>query len=192
MDASGVVTSAVSGEEHGVILPYRGAFPRLHETVFVAEGAIVVGDAELGEDSSVWFNAVIRGDVNWIRIGDRTNIQDGCLLHVTGERYPLTIGSSVTVGHGAIVHGAMVKDHCLIGMGSRVLDNAQVGPYTLVAAGSVVLENSVMPGGTLVAGSPARVIRSLTEQEKLKIELSAQSYISYARTYQDLDERSAK
>jgi len=99
------------------ILPYRGKFPEIDESVFIAEGAVIIGDVVIGKDSNIWFNAVIRGDVNYIRIGERTNIQDGCILHVTTERYPLIVGNDVTVGHGAILHGAVIKDKCLIGMG---------------------------------------------------------------------------
>ncbi len=192
MEEGRLVASAISIKGHEVILPYGRVYPRLHDTVFVTEGAIVLGDVQIGKDSSVWFNAVIRGDVNWIRVGERTNIQDGCLLHVTHERGPLSIGSDVTIGHGAIVHGAVVKNDCLIGMGVRILDNAQVGPYALVAAGSVVLEDSVVPEGMLAAGVPAKIVRPLTEEEKRKIELSAQSYVEYVRTYREMKKRTAK
>ena len=112
------------------ILPYAGVTPKLHPSVFIAEGAHIIGDVEIEKDSSVWFNAVVRGDVNYIRIGERTNIQDASVLHVTHERYPLIIGSNVTVGHGAVVHAATVHDFSLIGMGAIILDNARVGPYS--------------------------------------------------------------
>ncbi len=166
-----------------MILPYRGISPKIHDSVLIAEGAQIIGDVEIGRESSVWFNTVIRGDVNYIRIGERTNIQDGCVLHVTHQKYPLRIGSNVTIGHGAIVHAATVHDFCLIGMGAKVLDNAIVGPYALVAAGALVLENFVVPEGTLVAGVPARVKRRLTDDERRQIELSAQHYVEYVKTY---------
>lgn len=140
-----------------MLIPYQGKMPNVHDSVFVADGAKIIGDVEIGKESSVWFNTVIRGDVHFIRIGERTNIQNNCVLHVTHEKFPLQIGSNITVGHGAIVHGATVGDHCLIGMGSRILDNAKLGAFCLVAAGAVVLEGSDVPEGMLVAGVPARV-----------------------------------
>ncbi len=146
------------------ILPYRGVMPKIHPSVFTAEGSHVIGDVVIEKDSSVWFNAVIRGDVNFIRIGERTNIQDGAVLHVTHERYPLIIGSNVTVGHAAVVHAATVHDFSLIGMGAIVLDNARIGPYALVAAGAVVVGNAVIPEGMLAAGVPAKVVRPLTDE----------------------------
>jgi carbonic anhydrase/acetyltransferase-like protein (isoleucine patch superfamily) len=157
--------------------------PKIHPSVFMAEGAHLIGDVEIGKDSSVWFNAVVRGDVNFIRIGERTNIQDGSVLHVTHERYPLIIGSNVTVGHSAVVHAATVHDYCLIGMGAIVLDNARIGPYALVAAGAVVVGNSQIPEGMLAAGVPAKVIRPLTEEERESLVQSAQNYIDYVATY---------
>ncbi len=165
------------------LIPYRGITPRLHPSVFVAEGARIVGDVEAGRDSSVWFNAVVRGDVNYIRIGERTNIQDNAVLHVTHERYPLIVGSDVTVGHSAILHGAVVRDACLIGMGATVLDDARVGPFALVAAGSVVLMGTVIPEGVLCAGVPAKVIRPLTEEERKSLLESAKNYVEYVSTY---------
>jgi len=168
-----------------MIIPYRGIRPKIHSSVFVAEGAQIIGDVEIGADSSVWFNTVIRGDVHYIRIGERTNIQDNCVLHVTHDTYPLVIGSDVTVGHGAILHAATIKDRCLIGMGAKVLDDATVGPYALVAAGSLVLEHFEVPEGALVAGVPARVKRMLSEEERQQIVQSAQNYVGYVKTYRE-------
>jgi gamma-carbonic anhydrase len=168
------------------ILPYRGKFPEIDESVFIAEGAVVIGDVVIGRDSNIWFNAVIRGDVNYIRIGERTNIQDGCILHVTTEKYPLIVGNDVTVGHGAILHGAIIRDKCLIGMGAVVLDGAEVQSYSLVAAGSLVRQGFVVPEGTLVAGVPAKVVRELTEEEKKAIEESAIHYVELSREYKNL------
>ncbi len=165
------------------IIPYRGIAPKIHPNVFVAEGAHIIGDVQIGKDSSVWFNAVIRGDVNFIRIGERTNIQDGCVLHVTHKTYPLLIGSNITVGHSAVVHAATIQDFCLIGMGAIILDNAQVGPYSLVAAGAVVVGNSIIPEGMLAAGVPAKVVRPLTEEERQFLITSAQNYVDYVATY---------
>lgn len=166
-----------------MIIPYRGISPKIHDSVFIADGAHIIGDVEIGRESSVWFNTVIRGDVNYIRIGERTNVQDGCVLHVTHEKYPLRIGSNVTIGHGAIVHAATIHDYCLIGMGAKILDNAKVGPFALVAAGSLVREDFVVPEGTLVAGIPACVKRPLTREERQQIEQSAQNYVEYVKTY---------
>ncbi len=149
----------------------------------MAEGAHVIGDVEIGKDSSIWFNAVVRGDVNFIRIGERTNIQDSSVLHVTHKKYPLIIGSNVTVGHSAVVHAATVYDFCLIGMGAIILDNARVGPYALVAAGAVVAGDAVIPEGMLAAGVPAKVVRPLTEEERQSLIRSAQNYVEYVAAY---------
>jgi carbonic anhydrase/acetyltransferase-like protein (isoleucine patch superfamily) len=146
------------------------------------ESADVVGEVVLERDSSIWYNAVLRGDINKVRVGERTNIQDGCILHVT-EQYPVEIGANVTVGHGAILHGCTVKDCCLIGMGAIVLDNAQVGPYSLVAAGALVREHSKVPEGMLVAGVPAKVVRPLTSEERRQLEQSAEGYVGYAQSH---------
>ncbi len=168
------------------ILPYRGKFPEIDESVFIAEGAVIIGDVTIGKDSNIWFNAVIRGDVNYIRIGARTNIQDSCILHVTTEKYPLFVGDDVTVGHGAILHGAVIRDKCLIGMGAIVLDGAEVQPFSIVAAGSLVRQGFVVPEGVLVAGVPARVVRELTSDEKRMIEESAIHYVELSKEYKNL------
>jgi carbonic anhydrase/acetyltransferase-like protein (isoleucine patch superfamily) len=164
---------------------YRGIRPKIHPSVFVAEGAHIIGDVEIGAGSSVWFNTVIRGDVHYIRIGERSNIQDNCVLHVTHETYPLVIGSGVTVGHGAILHAATIKDYCLIGMGAKVLDNATVGPYSLVAAGALVMEGFDVPEGVLVAGIPAKIKRHLTGEERQQIVKSAENYVKYVASYRE-------
>ena len=165
------------------IVSYRGLAPKIHPSVFVAEGAHIIGDVEIGKDSSVWFNVVIRGDVHFIKIGEATNIQDNAVLHVTHKASPLRIGSHVTIGHGAVVHAATIRDFSLIGMGAVVLDNAEVGPYALVAAGAVVLANTVIPEGTMAAGVPAKVVRSLTPEERRSLIQSAQNYVEYVATY---------
>ncbi len=165
------------------ILPYRGILPRLDASVFVAEGARIVGDVEIGLDSSVWFNAVIRGDVHRVRIGQRTNVQDNAVLHVTHERFPLTIGNEVTIGHAAVLHGCTIEDRCLIGMGVIVLDGASVGAESMVAAGSLVLEGFTVPPGMLVAGVPAGVKRPLTADERRSLVESALNYVEYVSSY---------
>jgi carbonic anhydrase/acetyltransferase-like protein (isoleucine patch superfamily) len=166
-----------------LIISYGGKSPKIHDSVFVAEGAQIIGDVEIGKESSVWFNTVVRGDVNYIRIGERTNVQDNCVLHVAHEKYPLTIGSNVTIGHGVILHAARIHDSCLIGMGAAVLDNATVGPYVIVAAGSLVPQHFEIPEGMLVAGVPARIKRGITDEERRQIMQSAENYIGYARAY---------
>lgn len=166
-----------------MIQAYRGVTPTIDPSAFVVESAQVIGDVVVGKQCSVWFNAVIRGDVNSIRIGDRTNIQDGCLLHVRNEKFPLVVGSDVTVGHGAILHACRIHDYCLIGMGAIILDNARVDHHTLVAAGSVVGEHTIVPDGVLIAGVPAKVVRALTDKEKQMIEQSALNYLEYVKSY---------
>ena len=168
-----------------MIHTYRGIKPKIHPSVFIAEGAQIVGDVEIGKDSSVWFNTVIRGDVHFIRIGERTNVQDNSVLHVTHETYPLVIGSDVTVGHGAILHAATLKDCCLIGMGATVLDGATIGSFSLIAAGALVLEHFEVPEGVLVAGVPASVKRMLTNEEREQIAQSARNYVKYVITYRE-------
>jgi len=167
------------------VLPYRGIMPKIHESVFIAEGARIIGDVEIGKDSSIWFNTVVRGDVHSISIGDRTNIQDNCVLHVTHKKYALRIGSNVTVGHNAILHGCIIGDYCLIGMGAIVLDNALLHARSFIAAGAVVQENFEVPEGTLVAGVPAKIKRPLTSEETAYLERSAQNYVNYVNSYRE-------
>ncbi len=167
------------------VLPFQGVLPRIHPSVFMADGARIIGDVEIGQDCSLWFNAVIRGDVNSIRIGERTNIQDLCMLHVTYKKHALHVGSNVTIGHSAVLHGATIHDYTLIGMGAKVLDRCVVGSYSLVAAGAVLPEGFVVPEGVLVAGVPCRVIRELREEECQMIERSAQNYIDYVAMYRN-------
>ncbi|TWU00719.1 serine acetyltransferase [Botrimarina colliarenosi] len=167
------------------ILPFRGVLPRLHETVFVADGARIIGDVEIGAHSSVWFNAVVRGDVCPIRIGELTNVQDNCTLHVTHDTGPLTIGSRVTVGHNAVLHACTIKDRVLIGMGAVLLDKCVIEPHTLVAAGSLVRTGFTAPSGMLVAGVPAQVKRPLTEAEIRNLDESPDNYARYVAAYRE-------
>ncbi len=164
------------------VIPHHGLRPRLAPGVFLAEGAVLIGDVEVGRDASIWFGAVLRGDINGIRIGDRTNIQDGCILHVTHE-YGVRIGKDVTVGHAAVVHGCSVADGALIGMGAVVLDNARIGSRALVAAGALVPENFIIPDGMLAAGVPARLVRPLSEEEQERLLESAAHYVQYAASF---------
>lgn len=167
----------------GKIITHHGFTPEIHPTCFLAEGSIVIGDVKMGEQSSLWFNSVVRGDVHYIRIGERTNIQDLCMLHVTNNKYPLNIGDGVTIGHRAMVHGCTIKDGSLIGIGAIVLDNAVVGEKSLVAAGAVVKEGFDVPPGTLVAGIPAKVVKEFSEEEQKNIAAVAGHYINYANDY---------
>ena len=166
-----------------MILPYKDLYPQLGQNIFLAPNATLIGDVHLGDDCSVWFGAVIRGDVNYIRIGAKTNIQDLCMCHVTLNKWPLLVGEGVTVGHGAILHGCVIQDYCLIGMGARILDGARIGPRALIAAGAVVREGFVVPENTLVAGTPAEIKRALRPQEIENLLASAERYVSYKNTY---------
>lgn len=159
------------------------ANPRIGKDVYVSASATLVGKIEIGDCSSIWPNVSCRGDVNWMRVGRRTNIQDNTVLHVTIDTYPLVIGDDVTVGHGCVLHGCTIKDRCLIGMGTVVLDGAIVGPDSIVGAGSVVKQGDVVAPGTLSLGVPAKYRRDLTEDELEAILESARSYHEYALEY---------
>jgi carbonic anhydrase/acetyltransferase-like protein (isoleucine patch superfamily) len=167
------------------LIPFDDAYPVVHESVFLARGAWIIGDVTIGARSSVWFNAVVRGDVHYIRIGEGSNIQDNCVIHVTHDTNPAHIGNEVTVGHGAIIHGCTIEDTCLIGMGATVLDRAVVRSGAFVAAGAVVPPGFEVPSNTLVAGVPARVIRDLRPDEQQELHDAAGRYVSYARRQRD-------
>ncbi len=162
---------------------YEGRSPRLGQRVFVAENATLIGDVLLGDDCSIWYGAVLRGDVHSIRIGPRTNIQDNCVLHVTNGTHPIEIAEEVTIGHGVIAHGCTIARGALIGMGSRVLDGARVGELALIGAGALVGEGMEVPPRTLAVGVPARVKRELTINEIARLEQSWRHYLEYKETY---------
>lgn len=166
-----------------ILRAFDGKKPRIGERVFIAENAALIGDVEVGNDCSIWFGTTVRGDVNLIRIGSRTNVQDNCTIHVTHEQWPTVIAEEVTIGHGAIVHGCIVHRGALIGMGSRVLDGAVVGESALVGAGALVPEGMQVPPRTLVVGVPARVKRPLTDDELAKLEQSWKNYVGYKEKY---------
>jgi gamma-carbonic anhydrase len=166
-----------------VLRPYRGVRPRVHPTAYIDESAQVIGDVEIGEESSVWMAAVIRGDVNRIRIGRRTNVQDGTVVHVMIETHPTTIGDNVTIGHAAVVHGCTIEDQCLIGMGVILLNGARVGAQSIVAAGTLVTEDMAVPPRSLVMGSPGKVKRLLTQAEIASIQKYADRYVGYRLDY---------
>ncbi len=168
-----------------MIYIYNNIKPIITKPAFIAESAEIIGDVQIGVDASVWFNAVIRGDVNFIKISSKTNIQDSSVIHVS-EKFPTLIGEGVTVGHSAIIHAATVKDYCLIGMGARILDGVEIGSFSLIAAGSVVLQNVKIPEGVLVAGMPAKILRPLTDDEQQALKESANNYVNYAKSFQNL------
>jgi carbonic anhydrase/acetyltransferase-like protein (isoleucine patch superfamily) len=167
-----------------MLRPYRGTLPRVHPTAYVDDSAQVIGDVEIGEESSVWMAVVIRGDVHRIRIGRRTNVQDGAVVHVMKDAHPTLVGDNVTIGHGAIVHGCTVEDQCLIGMGAILLNGAHVGTQSIVAAGTLVTEGAQIPPRSLVMGSPGKVKRLLTHAEIAEIQLYADRYVQYRLDYQ--------
>lgn len=166
-----------------IILPYEGILPEIHETAFIAPGAVVTGDVIIGEQSSVWFNSTVRGDVGDIKIGDRTNIQDGSVVHITRTTQGTYIGDDVTVGHMAMLHSCTVEDQCLVGMQSCLLDNAGMETQSMLAAGSLLTPGKVVPSHQLWAGRPARYVRDLTVEEIAFFKKSADNYVKNSLGY---------
>ncbi len=165
---------------------FQNQQPQLAPDVFLAAGAHVIGDVHIGQGSSIWFNTVVRGDGNFIRIGKKTNIQDLSLVHINSELYPTYIGDEVTVGHRSVIHACKIGDRCLIGMGAIIMDGAVVGDDCLIGAGSLVKEGMQIPAGSVAMGSPAVIKRALTQKEKDWIKKSAENYYQLAKKYQDL------
>jgi len=164
-----------------VILPVKGLMPQIPESVFVAPNATIVGDVVMGEECSIWFNAVLRGDVNSIRMGNRVNIQDGACIHCTYEKTKTILGNNVSVGHNAIVHGCTVADNVLIGMGAIVMDNVHIGSNTIIAAGAVVLEGTQVPAGCIYAGVPAKKVKDISKElTEGEINRIANNYVMYS------------
>jgi gamma-carbonic anhydrase len=166
--------------EEKKIFPYRKIFPKIAKSVFLAPGVKIVGNVEIGENSSVWYNTVIRGDVHYIKIGSFTNIQDCSMLHVTSNKYPLNIGSKITIGHSVNLHGCTIYDLCLVGIGAIVLDGAVLEENSMVSAGAVVTPGFTVPSGKLVAGVPAKIVRELKKTEIDEIEKLALRYRKYS------------
>jgi len=173
-----------------MILPYKSVMPKMQKDVFIANSADIIGDVLVGDDSSVWFGCVIRGDINSIKIGKNTNIQDMSMIHVDhytkedkSDGHPTYIGDNVTIGHKVMLHGCIVGDACLIGMSTTILDGAIIGKESIVGAGSLVTKNKIFPPRTLIMGSPAKVIRELSEDEIASLYESAQNYINYKNDY---------
>ena len=162
---------------------YRGIFPTIAAGVFIEETAVVIGDVVIGSESSVWFHAVVRGDVNSIRIGHRTNIQDLSLLHVTHDTHPLTLGDDVTVGHHVVLHGCTIRDRVLVGMGAIIMDGVVIEEDSIIGAGALITEGQHIPPKSLVLGSPARIKRTLSDREVQWIKDSAHNYVRYAQDY---------
>ena len=158
-----------------MIRPYEGRHPVRGRQVFIAQGAVVIGDVHMADGVSVWFNAVLRGDIEPIRIGENSNVQDGAVIH-TDEGYPVEIGRRVTIGHAAIIHGAKIEDDALIGMGATLLSGSTVGQGAVVAAGALVPEGATIPPGVLAMGVAARVVRELTEEEKARVSRGTENY----------------
>ncbi len=167
-----------------VILPVKGVMPVMGINCFLAPNATVVGNVVMGDDCSVWFNAVLRGDVNFIRLGNKVNVQDGAIIHCTYEKFGTTIGNNVSIGHNAIVHGCVIDNNVLIGMGARVMDNVRIDSNSIIAAGAVVLENTVVEPGTIYAGVPDKKVKDIS-QELIhgEIDRIANNYLMYSKWF---------
>ena len=166
-----------------MIRSYRGHTPRIAPSAYVDPQAVIIGDVVIGEDSSLWPCAVARGDVHYIRIGARTNIQDGSVLHGMRDAYPVELGNDVTVGHSVTLHGCTIESRCLIGMGSIILNGAVIGTGSIIAAGALIPERTVVPPGSLMMGQPAKLRRTLTAEDLASIDAYARRYVEYKQTY---------
>lgn len=173
-----------------MIYDFRGESPKIGERTWVADSADIIGEVEIGEDCSIWFGTVIRGDVHYIKIGDRTSVQDCSMLHVThykkadkSDGSPTIIGNDVTIGHRVMLHGCTIEDACLIGMSATILDNAVIGKESIVGAGSLVTKNKKFPPRSLIMGSPAKVVRELTDEEVAELYASAKRYVGFKDEY---------
>lgn len=169
-------------KENANILPYRDLYPSIDPSVYIAEGTAIIGDVSVGENASIWFNTVLRGDIERIRIGKYTNIQDNSTVHVMGD-CPAIIGDYVTVGHGAIIHGCTVGNNCLIGMGAILLGYCEIGENTIIAAGALVTEHAKIPANSMIMGAPGRIVRALRDDEIRAIRQSAINYHEIAQKY---------
>jgi carbonic anhydrase/acetyltransferase-like protein (isoleucine patch superfamily) len=168
-----------------LIKSVRGIHPQFGENCWFADNATIVGEVTMGRNCTVWFNAVIRGDVNSITIGDQTNIQDGAVIHCTYQRFKTTIGSYVSIAHNAIVHGCTIEDKVLIGMGAIVMDGAVVGTGSIIAAGAIVTQNTVVPPGTIYAGNPAKLLKAVSTQQEEIFMRTANNYVMYAQWFRE-------
>ena len=168
-----------------MIRNFQDKTPKIHESVFVAENAVIIGDVEIEKDASIWYNCVLRGDVNHIRIGEKTNIQDGTTIHVSRKTHATILEHEVTVGHSATIHGCYIETGCLIGIGSIILDGARIGRNSLVAAGSLVTPGTQIPERSFVIGTPARVKRELTDEEVQDLERFWRGYVELSAKYKE-------
>jgi carbonic anhydrase/acetyltransferase-like protein (isoleucine patch superfamily) len=169
-----------------VILHVNGTYPTFGENNFIAPNATIVGDVVAGNDCSFWFNAVVRGDVNSIRLGNKVNVQDGAVIHCTFKRTKTIVGNNVSIGHNAIIHGCTINDNVLVGMGAIIMDNVEVGSNTIIAAGAVVLEGTIIPSGTIYAGVPAKRIKDIDKSQiQDEIDRIANNYVGYADWFRD-------
>lgn len=169
-----------------LIKTIRGFIPQFGKDCFLAETAIIIGDVIMGNECSIWFNAVVRGDVNFIRIGNRVNIQDGAIIHGTFEKASTTIGNNVSIAHNAIVHGCTIEDNVLVGMGAIIMDNAYIGSNSIIAAGAIVLENTTIEPGSIYAGTPAKKVKSIEPEHTAQyIKRISDNYIKYSKWYQE-------
>ncbi|MBA2735165.1 MAG: gamma carbonic anhydrase family protein [Pyrinomonadaceae bacterium] len=166
-----------------MIKNFQNLHPKIYETAFIAENAVIIGDVEIGAESSVWYNCVLRGDVNYIRVGERTNIQDGSIIHVSSKTHPTVLEDEVTLGHRVTLHGCYVERGSLIGIGATVLDGARIGANSLVGAGSLVTPNTQIPPRSLVLGSPGKVKRELSDEEVSDLEKFWRNYVALSRIY---------
>ncbi len=170
-----------------MIKSFQNLTPKIHETAFIAEDAVIIGDVEIGANASIWYSSILRGDVNFIRIGARTNLQDMTMIHVSrGKNFPTIVEADVTVGHRVTLHGCYVGKGCLIGIGAIILDGAKIGANSLVAAGSLVTPNTQIPERSFVLGAPARVKRELTDEEIENIQKNCRNYVSLSQIYRNL------
>ena len=168
-----------------MIRPFRGVHPQIHSTAFVDQSAQVIGDVHVGEEGSVWCNCTVRGDIHYIRIGARSNVQDNSVIHVRNGSHPTILEDEVTIGHSVTLHGCYVERGCLIGIGSILLDDVRIGEKSLVAAGALVSPGTVIPPRSLVMGFPAKVKRPLTEEEVASLEIFWKNYVEYTRVYRE-------
>ena len=168
-----------------MIKTFQNLTPKIHETAFIAETAVIIGDVEIGEQSSVWYGSILRGDVNYIRIGKRTNIQDASIIHVSSKTHPTILEDEITLGHRVTLHGCYVETGCLIGIGAIILDGVRIGENSLVAAGSLLTPNTIIPPRSLVMGTPAKVKRELDDEEIKNLEKSWRNYVLLSQLYQN-------
>ena len=166
-----------------MIKKFNNISPDIGKNVYISENAYIIGNVSLGNEVSIWFGSIVRGDMHYIKIGDRTNIQDNSTIHVTTDISPTTIGSGVTVGHGAIIHGCTIEDDCLVGMGAIIMDNATVGKGSLVGAGTLIPPNMIIPSKSLVVGAPGKIVREINDAEYEMIINRAGEYIKLAASY---------